>query len=78
MGKGEVGRHLSVTFKQHGVQLRAVAFGQGDWAEELDQLDGAIDIAYRPVINDFRGRRTVEMHLLDWRPAQLPASVGEE
>ena len=78
MGKGEVGRHLSVTFKQHGVQLRAVAFGQGDWVEELDQLDGAIDIAYRPVINEFRGRRTVEMHLLDWRPAQLPASVGDE
>ena len=76
MGGGD--RHLSVNFEQHGVQLRAVAFGQGDWAEELDQLTGPIDIAYRPVINEFRGRRSVEMHLIDWRPAQLPATVADD
>ena len=76
MGGG--GRHLTVSFQQHGVKLRAVAFGQGDWVEELDQLSGPIDIAYRPVINEFRGRRTVEMHLVDWRPAQLPATVADD
>jgi len=76
MGGG--GRHLTVNCQQHGVKLRAVAFGQGDWVEELDQLEGAIDIAYRPVINEFRGRRTVEMHLVDWRPAELPATVSHE
>ena len=64
--------------QQHGVKLRAVAFGQGDWVEELDQLKGPIDIAYRPVINEFRGRRTVEMHLVDWRPAELPATVADD
>ena len=47
--------------------LRSVAFGQGDWAEELVQLQGPFDIAYRPVINEFRGRRNVELHLVDWR-----------
>ncbi|MFP6603410.1 MAG: DHHA1 domain-containing protein, partial [Pirellulaceae bacterium] len=76
MGGG--GRHMTVSFQQHGVKLRAVAFGQGDWTEELDQLTGPIDIAYRPVINEFRGRRTVEMQLVDWRPAQLPATVAHD
>ena len=65
MGGGE--RHLSAKISQHGVTLRSVAFGQGDWAEELAQLPGPFDIAYRPVINEFRGRRNVELHLVDWR-----------
>ncbi len=65
MGGGE--RHFSAKISQHGVTLRSVAFGQGDWAEELAQLQGPFDIAYRPVINEFRGRRNVELHLVDWR-----------
>ena len=64
---GSDGRHLSMTLVQHGVGLRAVAFGGGDWAEELSALDGPIDVAFRPVINTFRGRRNVELHLVDWR-----------
>ena len=65
MGSGE--RHLSARITQHGVTLRSVAFGQGDWADELAQLPGPFDIAYHPVINEFRGRRSVELHLVDWR-----------
>jgi single-stranded-DNA-specific exonuclease len=65
MGSSE--RHLSVRLDHHGVKLRSVAFGQGDWAEELVQVDGPLEIAYRPVINQFRGRRSVELHLVDWR-----------
>jgi single-stranded-DNA-specific exonuclease len=68
---GSDGRHLSMTLVQHGVGMRAVAFGGGDWAEELAALDGPIDVAVRPVINTFRGRRNVELHLVDWRLAQL-------
>jgi single-stranded-DNA-specific exonuclease len=67
MGGGE--RHLSARLSQHGVVMRSVAFGQGDWAEELEQLNGPLDVAYRPVINDFRGRRNVELHIVDWRPS---------
>ncbi len=65
MGKGE--RHLSVNVEQHGVRLRGVAFGKGDWAEELEKLSEPIDIAFRPVINEFAGRRSVEMHIIDWQ-----------
>jgi len=67
MGGGE--RHLSARLSQHGVTLRSVAFGQGDWADELVQTPGPFDVAYRPVINDFRGRRNVELHIVDWRPS---------
>lgn len=64
---GSGGRHLSVTLAQRGIQLRAVAFGNGDWAEALSNHDGPISIAFRPVINTFRGRSSVEVHLADWR-----------
>ena len=29
--------------------------------------DGPIDVAFRPVINTFRGRRSVELHMVDWQ-----------
>ncbi len=64
---GAGGRHLSMRLAQHGVTLRAVAFGGGDWADDLAALDGPVDVAFRPVINTFRGRRSVELHLVDWR-----------
>ncbi len=65
---GASGHHLSLMLAQHGVTLRAVAFGGGDWADELAAVDGALDVAFRPIINNFRGRQSVELHLVDWRP----------
>ena len=64
---GSHGRHLSLRLSQHGVALRAVAFGGGEWAEELAELDQPVDVAFRPVVNTFRGRHNVELHLVDWR-----------
>jgi single-stranded-DNA-specific exonuclease len=64
---GATGRHLSMMFDQYGVKIRAVAFGGGDWEEELSRIDGPMSIAFRPVLNSFRGRTSVEIHLTDWR-----------
>ncbi len=64
---GSGGHHISLKLVQHGVTLRAVAFGGGEWAEQLAELTEPIDIAFRPVVNTFRGRRNVELHLVDWR-----------
>ena len=64
---GSTGRHLSMMIDQHGVKMRAVAFGGGDWEEELARIDGPLSIAFRPVINHFRGRVSVEIHLDDWQ-----------
>ena len=73
MGAGD--RHLSVRLKQSGVTFRAVAFGQGDWVDELADKS-SLDIAFRPVINRFRGRCSVELQLVDWRPAESSATVA--
>jgi single-stranded-DNA-specific exonuclease len=64
---GATGRHLSMTFDQHGVKMRAVAFGGGDWEEALAKIDEPFSIAFRPVINNWQGRVSVEMHLDDWK-----------
>ncbi|RCS49451.1 single-stranded-DNA-specific exonuclease RecJ [Bremerella cremea] len=68
IGGGE--RHLSIQLEHHGIKIRGVAFGRGDWAEELEQSEGPLDIAYHPVINTFRGRSNVELHLVAWKPTQ--------
>jgi single-stranded-DNA-specific exonuclease len=67
---GSDGRHLSLQLKQHESSIRAVAFGKCEWLEELSEQDTLFDFAFRPVINDFRGRRSVEVQLLDFRPAK--------
>jgi single-stranded-DNA-specific exonuclease len=66
---GNGGRHLGLRLRQHNVAIRGVAFGGGEWAAEISRADGPIHVAFRPVINTFAGRRTVEAHLADWRPS---------
>lgn len=68
---GSSGHHLAMMLTQHGVTLRAVAFGAGERADELAAVDGPLDVAFRPIINNFRGRQSVELHLVDWRPSAL-------
>jgi single-stranded-DNA-specific exonuclease len=66
---GGGGRHLSLKLAQHGVVLRAVAFGGGDWADDLGTHSGPLSVAFRPVVNEFNGYRRVELHLADWHAA---------
>lgn len=65
MGEGE--RHLSLRIKQHGAVMRAVAFGRGEWADEIAAQQGTLSISFAPVINNFQGRANVELQLIDWR-----------
>jgi single-stranded-DNA-specific exonuclease len=69
---GADGRHLSMTLKQHDATIRAVAFGKAEWASGLADLDSTYDFAFRPVINQFRGYRSVELQLIDFRPSSSP------
>jgi single-stranded-DNA-specific exonuclease len=71
MGNGE--RHLTLRVVQQQTSLRAVGFGLADWVDELAQHHGPLDLAFRPVINTFRGQSRVELHLVDWRPSQVLA-----
>lgn len=68
MGEGE--RHLSIQVRQFGEMMRGVAFGKGDWADEMNQVTGPISICFQPTINRFQGRERVEFQLLDWHRAE--------
>jgi len=74
---GSDGRHLSLRLEQHGSSIRAVAFGKADWAKELEKPDACFDFAFRPQINEFRGQRSVQLHLVDFRPS-LDAKKEDE
>jgi single-stranded-DNA-specific exonuclease len=67
---GSSGRHLSLRLRQHNVTLRGVAFGGAEWEADIARHEGPLDVAFRPTINTFKGRRSVEMHIADWRPAE--------
>ncbi|MCA9173178.1 MAG: single-stranded-DNA-specific exonuclease RecJ [Planctomycetales bacterium] len=73
MGGGE--RHLSVRLLQNDRILRGIAFGQAEWAEPMEAVDGPLDIAYRPLINEYRGMLSVEVRVVDWRPSE-PSSLA--
>jgi single-stranded-DNA-specific exonuclease len=70
---GSDGRHLALQLEQHNVRLRAVAFGKSDWLPTLSTGGATFDFAFKPVINQFNGRRKVELQLIDFRPS-APAS----
>lgn len=68
-------RHLALRFVQQQTSIRGVGFGCADWAEELTAVQAPLDIVYRPVLNDFRGRQSVELQLVDWRVSTLRDST---
>jgi single-stranded-DNA-specific exonuclease len=71
IGSGQ--RHLALRVVQHGVKMRAVAFGGGDWHEALCEIDGPLNVAFRPIINRYQGRTSVELQICDWQaPVALP------
>jgi len=69
MGEGE--RHLSITVRQFGHRMRGIAFGKGEWADEIAAHSGPISICFQPTINRFQGRESVEFHLIDWQPEHV-------
>ena len=66
MGEGD--RHLALKVCQHRTRLRAVAFGRGEWAEEIAAVNGPLSISFAPQINSYRGFESVELQLHDWHP----------
>jgi len=66
-------RHISLRLKQQNTGMRCVAFGFADQAAELAATTAPLDIAYKPVINEFKGRQNVEVQLIDWRVSELSA-----
>lgn len=63
---GEGGRHLSLVFQQQKTKIRAIAFGKGEWASQMEEDGGPFSISFAPSINRFRGYESVQLHLKEW------------
>ena len=66
MGKEQ--QHLKLWITDGRVVHEAVWWNSAEAAIPA----GKFDLACQPRINDFWGRRTVQLHVLDWRPAVSP------
>lgn len=61
---GTENSHLQASFRQNGAWIRAIGFGLGNHIEDLKQ-HRRCRVAFEPVFNEFNGRTTVEMHMVD-------------
>ena len=60
------GRHLKLKLTKRGQNLGAIFFSAGEW---LPDVGSRVDVAFYPQINEYRGSRSVQLHLVDIRPA---------
>lgn len=60
------GSHAALLLEQGGGNMRALGWRMGDRLADL-QAGDRLDVVFHPGINDFRGRRTVELTLQDLR-----------
>ncbi len=72
---GGGGRHLAMNLIQHGVRVRGIAFGAAEWIDQLPTPGEPFHVAFKPKINEFRGRRSAEMEIIDWRPDGVDVSL---
>lgn len=62
---GKEGRHLKLKVARAGrPPLDAIGFGLGEWAAHLP---GRVDLAYQLEINEWNGRRTLQLNVQDIR-----------
>jgi single-stranded-DNA-specific exonuclease len=65
VGQGE--RHLSFRVNQSGIVLKAIAFSMGDRATELMSANGQCFLAFTPKLNEWMGRRTIDLEVADFQ-----------
>lgn len=65
---GKDGRHLQFTVRQDGQHRKAIAFGRGERCDELAD-HRRVRLAFEPIINEWNGRRSVELKVIDWKSA---------
>ncbi len=63
---GSGGDHLQASFRQNGAQIKGIGFGLASELEDL-KLHRRCRVAFEPIINDFNGRRSVEMQIADFQ-----------
>jgi len=63
---GKSGEHLQMTVTQGRSRMKCIAFGH---ASAKDRLGAGtrVDLAVEPCVNEFNGRRSVELEVKDWK-----------
>ncbi|MDB5312282.1 MAG: recJ [Gemmataceae bacterium] len=70
IGSGEVQRHMDFRVRQGETTLRCVAWGMADRMDELVSAGGDCCLAFTPKVNEWRGERKIELHVIDLKPGQ--------
>ncbi len=68
---GESGKHLRLTFEGSGHYEEAVWFYAGDRFDEINDY-GRADILYVPSVNEFNGRKSLQLEMRAIRAASAP------
>jgi single-stranded-DNA-specific exonuclease len=68
---GKTGDHLQLTVKQDRRTLRCIAFGAGEMIDRLGP-GTSLRLAVEPSINEFNGRRNVELAVKDFQLLPAP------
>lgn len=71
------GRHLKLRVCRDGKTLDAIFFSTTRVQSGL-QAGARVDLAFYPQINEYRGNRTVQLHLVDIRPSAFCEHESEE
>jgi single-stranded-DNA-specific exonuclease len=69
---GQQGRHLKMRVSHSGEEWETIAFKQGDRKIAAGDM---VDLVYTAGINTWRGRPTLQLTVLDFRPARAPTSI---
>lgn len=67
LGKGDT-LLLLLQLPGSSTPFKGIRFRAKDWHESI-VVGQLIDVVYRPALNVFRGRTSVDLHLDDWRPS---------
>jgi single-stranded-DNA-specific exonuclease len=62
---GTPDNHLSFRVRQHNTTLKAIAFGMADRMDELMSEGGACCLAFTPKINEWQGRKSIDLQVVD-------------
>lgn len=73
---GKNGGHLKLGLSHRGRFMHGIAFRAAGMREEMEEAK-LLDLAFTPVLNEWNGRREVEVKMLDWRPAaDIEETIG--
>jgi single-stranded-DNA-specific exonuclease len=72
MRMGAERQHLKLWVSDGVTTHEAVWWGAGDQAMPTERFD----LAFAPQVNEYNGRRTVQLKVLDWRPAGAAAGCA--